>query len=63
MLIGSLIEYYNKINITKFKFYLMNLYDIIDLFKNDYELIKYLLEKQILFSDKPIGKIIATIIL
>lgn len=63
MLIGSLIEYYNKINITKFKFYLMNLYDIIDLFKSDYELIKYLLEKQILFSDKPIGKIIATIIL
>jgi hypothetical protein len=63
MLIGSLIEYYNKINIIKFKFYLMNLYDIIDLFKNDYELIKYLLEKQILFSDKPIGKIIATIIL
>jgi len=62
MFIGSLIDYYDKINFT-FKRYLIDLFNIIDLFKSDYELIKYLLEKQILFSDKPIGKIIATIIL
>jgi hypothetical protein len=60
MFIGSLIDYYDKINFT-FKRYLIDLFNIIDLFKSDYELIKYLLQQKILFLDKPIGKIIATI--
>jgi hypothetical protein len=59
MFIGALIDYYNTINI--FKPYLMNLYDIINNFKTDYELINYLLENKMLFLDKPVGKITATI--
>ena len=43
--------------------YLLDLFDAVELFKTDYEIIKYLLEKKLLFSDKPIGNIITTIIL
>jgi serine/threonine protein kinase len=48
---------------TKYKPYLFEIYYAIKSFNKDYDLIKYLLEKKLLFSDKQIGTIITTIIL
>ena len=59
-LIKTLLEH---IKTDKFDKYLLNIYDNILLLKKDYELIKFLLQNKILFSDKPIGNIIITIIL
>ena len=47
----------------KYKLYLVEIYNGIKAFNRDYDLIKYLLEKKLLFSDKQIGTIITTIIL
>jgi hypothetical protein len=64
-LIKTLYEHISpdKFNNYSFDNYLTNIYDNIKLFKEDYDLIKCLLEKKLLFSDKPIGHIITTIIL
>jgi hypothetical protein len=43
--------------------YLYDIFNVFNLYKTDYEIIKYLLKKKLLFSDKPIGNIITTIIL
>jgi hypothetical protein len=48
---------------NKYKSYLFEIYNGIKSFNRDYDLIKYLLEKKLLFSDKQIGTIITTIIL
>jgi len=47
----------------KYKLYLVEIYNGIKAFNRDYDLIKYLLEKKLLFLDKQIGTIITTIIL
>lgn len=62
-LLETLIDDNNVIISTKYKSYLFEIYNGIKSFNRDYDLIKYLLEKKLLFSDKQIGTIITTIIL
>jgi hypothetical protein len=62
ILLKTLIDDNNVIS-SKYTPYLFEIYYAIKLFNRDYDLIKYLLEKKLLFSDKQIGTIITTIIL
>jgi len=62
-LIKSIIQELNDNNIDIYNTFIKNLYTNLYRFQKDYDLISFLLKNNILFSDKPIGNIITTIIL
>jgi serine/threonine protein kinase len=63
ILIYTIIEELDDNNLDICNSFIKKLFNYLFKFKNDYDLISFLLKNNILFSDKPIGEIITTIIL